>query len=507
MLSKNEILTGMQYPMSLVSGPVNTSENPAYDITYQFADTQPEDLIYSFNGWSGLTPEEMLAFRAAFDHVETFLNVRFVEVTESPDPDFNLGKIALPDGVLGLGGFYYYAWGDGSLIEYDGFALFNGKEDLAEQRAWLILHELGHALGLKHPFETHSDSGATHGPLPEEYDSEKYTLMSYTLNPETDERPQSMALFDIFALQDRWGANTEYNKDDTTYTGPRSPGVDVIWDAGGLDRLDASDRTESVKLDLREGEFSQFGDHEDVAIAFGVTIEEAFGGAGDDMIIGNAANNRLLGGAGNDEISGGTGKDTINGGDGDDNLAGESSGDLIFAGAGNDVVFGGGGNDLMYGQDGNDRIVGGSGADELQGQDGDDILTGSAMSDLIYGGAGSDFINGGFGYDRINGGDGGDRFYHLGIADHGSDWIQDYSGAEGDLLLFGQAGASADEFRINFAHTTSAEGERSGDDEIAEAFVIYQPTGQIVWALVDGAGQDDILLKITGDADVFDLLV
>ena len=48
------------------------------------------------------------------------------------------------------------------------------------------------------------------------------------------------------------------------------------------------------------------------------------------------------------------------------------------------------------------------------------------------------------------------------------------------------------------------EGPRSGDDDVEEAFVIYRPTGQIMWALVDGAGQASINLQI--GAEVFDLL-
>jgi hypothetical protein len=37
-----------------------------------------------------------------------------------------------------------------------------------------------------------------------------------------------------------------------------------------------------------------------------------------------------------------------------------------------------------------------------------------------------------------------------------------------------------------------------------EAFVIYKPTGQIMWALVDGQGQDQINIQI--GSDTFDLL-
>jgi hypothetical protein len=39
---------------------------------------------------------------------------------------------------------------------------------------------------------------------------------------------------------------------------------------------------------------------------------------------------------------------------------------------------------------------------------------------------------------------------------------------------------------------------------VDEAFVIYRPTGQILWALVDGEAQGAIVLDIGGQ--VFDLL-
>jgi Ca2+-binding RTX toxin-like protein len=229
---------------------------------------------------------------------------------------------------------------------------------------------------------------------------------------------------------------------------------------------------------------------------------------GNDTVRGLDGNDRILGLEGDDSLLGGDGSDRINGGPGDDFiLGGETEADLrdiIFGGEGNDSIDAGYGNDLVYGQDGNDTIAGGFGADELQGQNGDDVITGSALSDEVFGGAGNDFVNGGFGHDRINGGDGADKFFHIGLLDHGSDWVQDYNAAEGDVLLFGITAATADDFQINLAHTASAAGERSGDDDVQEAFVIYKPTEQIIWALVDGGGQDEINLKIGGD--IFDLL-
>jgi hypothetical protein len=34
---------------------------------------------------------------------------------------------------------------------------------------------------------------------------------------------------------------------------------------------------------------------------------------------------------------------------------------------------------------------------------------------------------------------------------------------------------------------------------VAEAFVIYRPTGQIIWALVDGAAQPSLNVRVDAD--------
>jgi len=227
------------------------------------------------------------------------------------------------------------------------------------------------------------------------------------------------------------------------------------------------------------------------------------GGIGDDTIDGQGGNNRLDGAAGDDRILGGDGRDTIFGGDGDDLVfGGRTSADLrdvIFGGDGNDTIYGGFGNDEIRGDGDNDLIFGEAGADTLIGGAGNDTLNGGALGDMLFGGPGDDFLNGGFGFDRLNGGAGADTFFHLGVADHGSDWIQDYNAADGDVLQIGIAGATRAQFQVNIASTPNA-----GAADVAEAFVIYRPSGQIIWALVDGAGQDSINLRIGGE--VFDLL-
>jgi Ca2+-binding RTX toxin-like protein len=221
-------------------------------------------------------------------------------------------------------------------------------------------------------------------------------------------------------------------------------------------------------------------------------------------LVGTPGNDRLEGGDFNDTISGLDGTDTLIGGAGNDSITGgATSADLrdnIFGGAGDDTIDGGSGNDELRGDAGNDNIAGGIGADTVIGGTGDDTLTGSSLGDEIFGSEGFDFINGGFGHDRLNGGADGDRFFHLGIADHGSDWIQDYNAADGDVLQWGGVAATAADFQINTADTANA-----GVAGVSESFIIYVPTEQIMWALVDGNAQTSINIQIAGQ--VFDLLV
>jgi len=211
------------------------------------------------------------------------------------------------------------------------------------------------------------------------------------------------------------------------------------------------------------------------------------------------ASDTFMFGDDNDMAAGGNGDDTMSGGDGDDTLDGGSDNDEISGGAGNDVLNGGSENDTVYGGDGNDVLLGGTGVVLLVGQGGDDVIGGGATSDQIFGGDGDDFLNGGFGFDRVSGGAGADKFFHAGAAGHATDWLQDYTAADGDVLVYGGM-ASASDFGLNFAST-----DGSGSADVAEAFVTHIPSGQILWALVDGAAQDDI--NVTVGTETFDLMM
>lgn len=236
------------------------------------------------------------------------------------------------------------------------------------------------------------------------------------------------------------------------------------------------------------------------------------GNKGNDVLTSTGPSTTLLGGVGNDRLNGsrfadimfgGDGEDLIIGGDGNDTIQGGDTDrdrrDNVFAGRGDDLIDGGYGNDRLHGDDGNDTIFGGFGADTINGGDGNDALTGADWGDKIIGGGGDDFINGGFGYDRLHGGTGADLFFHAGVKLHNTDWVKDYNAAQGDVLLSGLRGSSASDYVVNFANTPGAD-----DPNVAEAFIGHKPTGQKLWALVDGGSQSEINIQIAGQ--IYDLL-
>jgi len=222
-----------------------------------------------------------------------------------------------------------------------------------------LLHELGHALGLKHPFE-----GATI--LPSSLNNLTYTVMSYT-----DARhniyssfgyvggsygldaqsvvPSTPMVLDIAAIQYLYGANLTYHSGNDTYTFDNSkPFFKTIWDAGGTDTISVSNFNLPCLIDLTPGNYSSLriqssvnlGDlattydgTNNLGIALGCIIENIIGGGGNDTLIGNDSNNSLSGGGGADILRGGAGNDTLDGGSGNDTIDGSTGSDeIIYSG-------------------------------------------------------------------------------------------------------------------------------------------------------------------------------
>lgn len=160
-----------------------------------------------------------------------------------------------------------------------------------------ILHELGHVLGLKHPFDDGDNARPTYAQLGlNDYDDGRWTVMSYNT---TGQEATPMPL-DILAIQRIYGANLGYHTGDDTYVLTANAPLRTIWDAGGIDTLDLSGLTQGRSIRLEGGSGGVFADDGldpwdacYLAIAYNVTLENVVGTPYRDFIHGNDANNVL----------------------------------------------------------------------------------------------------------------------------------------------------------------------------------------------------------------------
>lgn len=238
-----------------------------------------------------------------------------VSFTFFPDPAFT-DRVLFASGLARSA--YPRAEGDAFFNLASGFPSYLQPGGVGR---WAALHEIGHVLGLKHPFDDGGNGRPAFSTLGiGAYDSGLWTVMSYeNINPTVPDRGHQATPMplDIKAVQAIYGANSGYRVGNDVYPLLDDGVVRTIWDAGGADAFDASGLTTAgATLTLAAGGFSRSGADSVTAIAFDVGIETAVGSNLADTILGNDLANRLEGRGGDDTITGGAGIDSLDGGDG-----------------------------------------------------------------------------------------------------------------------------------------------------------------------------------------------
>ncbi|MEM7521078.1 MAG: DUF4214 domain-containing protein [Pseudomonadota bacterium] len=368
-------------PLVLALSPYDPDTVPqGAVVTYGFSDAGRTIDTMQFNGSNSVSREWSDVQKGyvddIFDYISTITNLSFEEVVIGT-PTISFTEIDALDGNV------------------TGFAnvFNNGTSDIIlptvsiDPADLTMIHEIGHALGLSHPFD-----GPNIIPGSEVFEAgflslnnELNTRMSY--NPGEDTQfPQvdveglgySFGAVDIAALQLLFGANENTGLGDSFYG--ESTELLTIWDNGGTDSIDFSGATDNTVIDLRaatllleEGGGGKLSfvsrDGGTLAdggytIAFGVEIENGLGGSGADLINGNQIANTLIGNVGDD---------------------------MIMAHAGNDLLIGGAGNDTLEGGEGLDTAVV-SGAQQSYTLS--IAASGTTLDDRRDGGDGLDLLSG-----------------------------------------------------------------------------------------------------------------
>ncbi len=291
----------------------------------------------------GLNDIQIAAVSAA---LQTWADVANITFTQVPDNASVVGdfRFAFSSAVTDFWGWSSYP-DSYAASSADVWIMTNAANEIDwSQKSFnfnALLHEIGHGLGLKHPGNYNNSTDPSIIYIPAALDFRNYTVMSYnSWNPwflepgklqYTNVLPATPMVYDIAAIQYLYGANNSYQAGDNTYTfDPDVRFYMAIWDAGGTDTIDISNFSTDCTIDLRAGNYSSiyytttgtiadlYDGSSNLGIAFGVTIEMARGGTGNDTITGNNASNTLYGETGDDTIAGGAGSDLIYGDNGTD---------------------------------------------------------------------------------------------------------------------------------------------------------------------------------------------
>lgn len=386
---------------------------------YNFPVSKPSDTSSSDGvNWAALNASEAQAIRDHLRHLETLIDVKFVETNDPQAASLlRFAHNSAPDPQTAA--YAYLPSNDGSsdiFFDLDNRAYNFGGSNV-------IIHEVMHALGLKHSFEFFPGVDTV---LPREEENTTWTSMSYSGNTfHTTPR-----LFDVAALQYIFGPSLTSRSGNDVYLLNEST-TNMLWDGGGKDTIDGSRLGVAMNISLNQGYWGYIGSTRptlisaagSVTINIGTTIENLIGGSSHDVLTGNKVNNVLNGKGGNDTLDGGAGKDQLYGGSGSDTYVVDHVSDVVSEIKSNANPQDAGGVDTVQssvswtlGDFVENLVLTGSGS--IAG-------TGNALSNSLTGNSSANVLDGGAGIDKMFGGAGDDTY----LVDHSSDITSEFVGS------------------------------------------------------------------------------
>jgi hypothetical protein len=286
-------------------------------LTFSFMLSQPT--YAASQGLSGFVPASATyqsAVRGILQKLSEQIGIRFVEVAESGTGvgqlRFGSTQQASTRGLSFIPGAVTDDKAGDVLLDIETtLKLAPGQEGYQ-----VLLHEIGHALGLSHPLL--NDDASVRPVLLPKWQDPAYTVM-------TDKASSSGLWQTWFGLLDIQALKTLYLQEAESaaaslYKLQDNAGLSIstIDDTKGFDTLDLSALSFGARVDLRPSAISSVGmtsegvpAQNNLIISSGTYIEEVIGTNSDDVLKGNAQSNRFTPGPGNDLVDGREGFDEV----------------------------------------------------------------------------------------------------------------------------------------------------------------------------------------------------